>query len=384
MHLNYRCLLYYMSLLLFAGCIEPYSPDLQGEAESTYVVSGEVTNKEGYQFVSVSKAAPIDKPLLDPVTGGTLSIEDDQGHVFYMEEYSNGQYRVWMDGQFLQEGTSYRLQIALPNGDKIISDYDTLHNCPEIDSVYYKRVDMISPVTGTNVKAIQFYTNFHGSETDSRYYRWSAVETWEHHSPWPIEFYYDGKINVVDPPDYSLSVCWITEPNSQVITLSTINLVTNDYYMLPINYVDNTTTRLYFGYSVLITQHALTEAAYNYREQLRINNDHSGGLYEKQPLPVTGNLKNLSDPGKKVLGFFEASGISEKRIFIDAIRDMDIYYDDICAPYPLGRRGWQIYTRADYPVYLVMYQRLRLIVDPHCVDCRYYGGVLEKPEFWPK
>ncbi len=272
----------------------------------------------------------------------------------------------------------------LPNGEEILSDYDMMHDCPVMDSVYYKRVDMISPETGANVKAIQFYTDFHGDEADSRFYRWSAVETWEHHSPWPIEFYYDGKINVVDPPDYSLSVCWITESFWQVNTLSTANMVSNDYIMLPINYVDNTTTRLYFGYSVLITQHALSEPAYNYWEQLRINNDHKGGLYEKQPLPVTGNLKNLTDPGKKVLGFFEASGTSEKRIFIDGIRDMGIYYDAICAPYPLDRLEWRPYTRADYPVYLVRYNNIRLIVDSHCVDCRYYGGVLEKPEFWPK
>jgi hypothetical protein len=352
--------------------------------ENTIVVSGEVTNKEGYQIVEVSKASPIERPIYIPVQDAVLSIEDDKGHVFNMEEFSSGKYRVWMDQQFLQAGTSYRLHIMLPDGEEILSDYDTLHDSPGMDSVYYKRVDMISPETGAMVKAIQFYTDFHGSETDTRYYRWSAVETWEHHSPWPIEFYYDGKMNVVHPPDYSLSVCWITKPISQVITLSTINMVSNDYIMLPINYVDNTTTRLYFGYSVIITQHALSEPAYNYREQLRINNDHTGGLYEKQPLPVTGNLKNLSDPGKKVLGFFEASGISERRFFIDGIKDMDIYYDDICAPYPLGRRGWQTYTRADFPVYLVMYHNIRLIVDQHCVDCRYYGGVLEKPSFWPR
>jgi hypothetical protein len=384
MSLNNRCILYFLALPLLAGCIEPFTPNLQGEAENTYVVSGEVTSKEGYQYVEISKAASINQPIHIPVSGGVLYIEDDQGHVFNLEEASSGQYRTWIDQQFLQAGRSFRLHIQLPDGDEILSDFDTLHNCPVMDSVYYERVEMISPETGENVKAIQFYTDFHGSETDTRFYRWSAVETWEHHSPWPIEFFYDGKMNVVDPPDYSLSVCWITKPNSQVITLTTMNMVTNDYKRLPIIYVDNTTTRLYFGYSAMITQHALSQAAYNYREQLRINNDHKGGLYEKQPLPVTGNLKNLSSPGKKVLGFFEASGISEKRIFIDAVRDMDIYYDAICAPYPLGRRGWQTYTRADYPVYLVMYQKLRLIVDPHCVDCRKYGGVLEKPEFWPK
>jgi hypothetical protein len=372
-----------MVLMFLAGCIEAYSPDLHGEEENSYVISGEVTNKEGFQVVSVSKAAPIDKPVHIPVSGGKLSIEDDQGHVFSMEEFSAGQYRVWMDQQFLQAGNSYRLRIKLPDGDEILSDYDMMHSSPRMDSVYYERVNMISPVSGANVQAIQFYTDFHGTETDSRYYRWSAVETWEHHSPWPIEFYYDGKINVVDPPDYSLSVCWMTEFITQVNTLSTTNMVSNDYVGLPIIYTDNTTTRLYFGYSVLITQHALSEPAYNYWEQLRINNDHRGGLYEKQPLPVTGNLKNITHPGKKVLGFFEASGISEKRIFIDGIRDMGIYYDSICSPYPLGRGGWKNYPRSSWPVYLVMYNDARLIVDPNCVDCRYYGGVLVKPEFWP-
>jgi hypothetical protein len=384
MHLNRLILLFFMVLMFLAGCIEPYLPNLHGEADNIYVVSGEVTDREGYQLVEVSKAAPIGQPIHIPVTGGVLSIEDGQGHVFGMEEFAAGQYRVWMDQQFLQAGTSYRLRITLPDAVEILSDYDTLHDCPEMDSVYYKRVDMISPVTGAVVQAIRFYTDFHGSETDSRYYRWSAVETWEHHSPWPIEYYYDGKINVVHPPDYSLSVCWITQPISQVITLSTVNRVKNDYIMLPINYVDNTTTRLYIGYSVLITQHALSERAYNYREQLRINNDHQGALYEKQPLPVTGNLKNLTDPGKKVLGFFEASGTSERRIFIDGIRDMGIYYDSICSPYPLDHLEWRPYTSADYPVYMVMYQNIRLLVDSHCVDCRYYGGVLEKPAFWPR
>jgi hypothetical protein len=377
-------LIFLVFIVFMTGCIEPYSPDLQGENENIYVVSGEVTNHEGYQVVTISKAASVSQPVNIPVAGATLRIEDDQDHVFSMEEYSAGQYRAWIDQQFLLAGRSFRVHILLPDGEEIISDYDMIHSCPAMDSVYYKRIDMVSPESGANVKAIQFYTDFHAAETDSRYYRWSAVETWEHHSPWPIEYYYDGKVNVVDPPDYSLSVCWITEPYTRVTTLSTANMVSNDYPMFPIIYVDNSTTRLYFGYSVLITQHALSEAAYNFREQLRINNDHHGGLYESQPLPVTGNLKSVTDPGKKVLGFFEASGTSEKRIFIDAIRDMGIYYDAICSPYPLDRLEWKPYTRADYPVYMVRYKDARLLVDPHCVDCRKYGGVLEKPEFWPR
>ncbi len=384
MPLNSRYLLYFLAFLLLNSCIETYSPDLHGAAENTYVINGGVTNHEGYQTVTVSRAAPIDQPLHIPVLGAVLTIEDDQGNLFNMQETSNGQYRAWIDQQFLHAGRSFRLHIILPDGEEILSDYDMMHDCPDVDSVYYERVNMISPVTGENVEALQFYTDFQGTENNTRYFRWSVLETWEHHSPWPIEFYYDGKVNKVDPPDYSLSVCWITEQFPQVYTLSTKNMVSNGYIRLPVNYADNTTTRLYVGYSLLITQHALSETAYNYWEQLRINNDHTGGLYEKQPLPVTGNLKNVTDPSKKVLGYFEASGTSEKRIFVDGIKDMGIYYDSICSPYPLGRFGWREYPRSTWPVYMVMYEDRRLIVDENCVDCRFYGGVLEKPEFWPK
>ena len=382
MLLNNHFQLYFMGFLCLVRCIEPYTPNLHGEPVDTYVVSGEVTNQEGYQMVTISKATPIDQPANIPVTEGVLSIEDDHGHSFNLEEFSSGKYRVWMDQQFLHPGASYRLNIMLSNGEKILSDYDMMHNCPEMDSVYYKRVNMISPVTGQNVEALQFYTDFHGSETDSRFYRWNAFETWEHHAPWPIEMYYDrGEYTVVNPPDYSLSVCWMTKSIPLINTLSTSNLTFNGYIMLPLNYTDNTTTRLYIGYSLLVTQHALSEPAYNYWEQLRINNNKQGGLYEKQPMAVTGNLKNLSDPGKKVLGFFEASGTSEKRIYIDGIRDMGIYYDSICSPYLAGVSD---FPYSAYPIYFVIYQDTRLVVDHNCVDCRYYGGVLEKPEFWPK
>jgi hypothetical protein len=132
-----------------------------------------------------------------------------------------------------------------------------------------------------------------------------------------------------------------------------------------------------------MTQHALSESTYNYWEQLRINNASKGSLYEKQPMPVRGNMRNLTDPGKKVLGNFEASGTSEKRVFIDGIKDMGIYFDSICDPYVFPRKGWQEYPPSSYPVYIIIYKDAQLIVDRHCVDCREYGGVLEKPEFWP-
>ena len=379
MHLNRPYLLIYVGLPFLSGCIEPYSPDLPADTKDIFVISGEVTNHEGYQNVEISRASSIGEPQEIPVTGSTVSIEDDKGNLFTMHEYEPGKYRAWIQAQYLQAGTPYRLHVITPTHEEIISDYDTMYSCPDLDSIYYQRVEMISPVTGENVKALQFYADFHGSESDSRLYRFSMVETWEHHSAWPIQYYYAGQVYEVKPWDYSLYTCWNTKLFPRIYTLSTKNLISNDYIMLPLSYADNTTTRLFFGYSLLIIQHALSEAAYNYWEQLRINNDNHGGLYEKQPLPVEGNLRNLTNPDKRVLGNFGASGTSEKRIFVNGVKDMGIYYDSICSPYkdPYYRYGPR-------PVYFVKYGRDLFIVDKSCIDCRLYGGVIEKPQFWPK
>jgi len=231
---------------------------------------------------------------------------------------------------------------------------------------------------------LQFYADFAGTGGDSHYLRLSGEETWEYHSPFAIEYYYDGQLNKVDPPDSSLLVCWSTKPVSSVFTLATDNLVSNSFKMFPLHLADNTTTKLYIGYYLKVTLHSLSREAYDYWEQLRVNLNNQDGLYETQPLPVSGNVKNLTRPGKKVLGFFQASGISQKVIFIDGLKDLDISMEQGCGPYPLGRMGWREYTPASYPVYLVQVNRAVLIVDKNCVDCRQYGGNTVKPEFWPR
>ena len=45
-------------------------------------------------------------------------------------------------------------------------------------------------------------------------------------------------------------------------------------------------------------------------------NEENGTLYDGVPQVLTGNMINTSDPGKPVLGNFQVSGGSEKRIFI--------------------------------------------------------------------
>jgi len=374
-----------LGVIAFAlsGCIEPFTPQLNDNAQDICVVSGGITNLPGYQTVIISKAASVTEPMHIPLTGCQVFIDDDKGNVFTLDEYTSGRYHVWIDKEYLTAGISYRVRIIRPSGEEIQSDFDRMPSGPDIDTLHYVR-EQHADKNGNLVPGLQFYVSFKGTENDSRFYHWSVEETFEYHSPYPIDNYYDGTHHNVSPSDYSLSVCWKTQPDPKIYNLSTKNLTSNGITDLDLHFIDNTTTRLYVKYSVLIGQHALSEPAYQFWELLRINSESQGGLYERQPLPVEGNLHNLTDPSKKVLGFFSASTLDQKRLFIDGIRDMGIEYDSICSLTMLGPGGWRKFTRFDYPVYYNTFRNVGLrIIDADCIDCRKYGGTLIKPDFWP-
>jgi hypothetical protein len=375
--------LYIFLLLMVTGCIEPYVPHITGDSGNVYVINGEVTNVSGYQTITISTASSVNNPEYIPMNGCVGAIEDDKGHTFDLEESEPGRYQVWMDQEFLTPWTSYRLRVSLPGGDEIASAYDMMPACPALDTIYYERKEKVTVNTGQVQTGLQFYVDFHGTDADSRFYRWTTDETWEYHSGYPRQYYYDGEFHKIWPPDYTYHVCWITAPVKDIFTLATSNLVSNSYEKMPVQFVANTTNRLYVGYSALITQHAISGPAYTFWEQLRINSEEQGGLYEKQPLSVQGNLHNVTHPGNRVIGFFGASSVAQKRIFVDGIRDMGVTDGYQCDPHRLGNMGWLEFTPEDYPVYYTYWGLEVRILDHICVDCRDLGGGLTKPEFWP-
>lgn len=368
-------------LVLVVSCIESFVPEIDEELTGQTVVLGEVTSDAGYQYLRITLSSPIDNPSNQPLSDCSVIIEDDLGHSFQGEEYSPGNYRVWIDGIYLVVGTAYRTRIITSTGELLVSDFEVMPAGPPVDSVFYERIDFNDLKPGEDYPGYQFYANLKAIESDSRFYRWSLEETYQYEVPYPLQDYYDGQIRHLSIPDYSRKVCWKTTRLGDIITLSTNGLADNEYNRLPLNFVDNTSARLYEGYSLLVSQFALSERAYNFWEKLRVNLEQQGGLYEKQPLRVEGNLSSITYPNRRILGYFGASSVSRKRLFIEGVKDLGIV-PYTCLPEPLGRFGWAEYTPADYPVYIVYVNERLRVVDNACVDCTRIGGLPEKPEYW--
>ena len=381
--LRIKKILFHIFILLFLiSCIEEYIPNIELSESNKYVVMGCITDQAGYQTVSVSLTSSLQNPELIPLSDCVVKILDDNGTVFLLNEFSDGNYHAWIDQKDLNIGTSYMVQIITPNGTEISSDFDQMYECPEVDSIYYNRTDKPTNNPDVNIPGIQFHTDFKALNSNHHLYKIELEETWEYYAKYAIDSYFNGEMHYLFPPDSSLIKCWKTENVNEIFTLTTENFAQNQYKMYPLHFVDNTTQRLKNGYSLLVKQYSLSNTAFTYWDELKTINENEG-LYEKQPYSVSGNLKNVSNPDQKVLGIFYATSVKQKRIFVEKV-DIDFDYNDYCGLQRLWPEDFDDFTPILYPIYIAMVDSEQVILSDYCVDCRKQGGSLSKPSFWPK
>ena len=108
-------------------------------------------------------------------------------------------------------------------------------------------------------------------------------------------------------------------------------------------------------------------------------------LYETQPARIRGNILCLENPGETVLGFFFASGVTEKRIFMwPNIKT----YQRHCTRYGFNEEELldflsTFFRPENYPIYLYrVSDSIFDYADQDCFDCRLRGGQLDPPPFW--
>jgi hypothetical protein len=383
-------------VLILSSCVKRYEPEIKKTDVEKYVVTGQVIMGDPVQVVNICLSSPITKPEIRPVIGCQVTIIDSKGNSYIAKDVWGGNYEAVIPLSAIVPGNSFKVDIVTSGGVHITSDFDQIQDCPPVDSVYYvvQHRPTSSPIEFDD--GIQFYVNLDAENYSCRYYKWEATETWEYHTQYPIEFYYDGMIHMKQPPDSSKMVCWKSMKIRDLYTVSTKELAHNKYNKYPLHFVDNlSSARLVYGYSLLLRQFALSENAYNYWDKIRINSQEQGGLYESQPLSVKGNLHNITDPGQDVLGFFGAASVREKRIFVRNVPDLTSEFVFNCV---FGDLKWGLAGASPsmYPIYLptrliyfydpdttVRFYTL-LSIDHECVDCTStVGGKNVKPDFWP-
>lgn len=374
-----------MSFLLISSCVEEYVPDIDIQELQVYVVEGKITDQGGFHSIYVSKSTKTGNPHFSPIKHCDIKIYDDNNNIFEAEEYENGEYRAYIDEMFLTIGTAFKVEILTPDNQRIVSQYDTIRSCPEVDSIYYFVDETGAPGSEYDIPHLQFYMNYKGNNTKIRNVKIEIEETWKYTVPYPIRWTWNGAyITEYDPPDSSLTICWRTEKDLDIYLLSTQDFIENRYHQYELHAIPNTSFKLTEGYSLLITQYSLSQQAFRYFEQIEENSMSDGGLYDTQPLQVKGNLTNTTNPNERVLGYFYTTSRQTKRKYYGSFEKI-IELNNAQYCFPSGLDGGYGLIRNPGQVIYLWFEGTAYQLPDACVDCTSLGGntTTTKPDFWP-
>ncbi|MGD9994388.1 MAG: DUF4249 domain-containing protein [Salinivirgaceae bacterium] len=371
---------------LMVSCIDRYFIENEVDFQPTLVIEGTITDEQELQKIVISRSSSLESMEFQYVDNALVTVISDNGTDFHFNfDYESKVYIGLIPLHYLIPGNAFKLRVQYEN--KIYeSTFETMSKTPVVDSVYHElQINQFFENESNPRTGLQFYLDLRVDKEYSSYYRWKLEETYEYHATWPIgEYWAGGWVDVGQ--DYSYFVCYKTEPIQNIFSVTT-DYVDDVYLKYPLHFVDNSTQKLYYRYSLLVKQYSLSADAYIFWQRLMEISQNSGGLFDKQPANIQGNITCLSDVDEKVLGYFSVSQVSSKRIFVDNTPEMTFTDDLFCVP-ELLEMPIVIYNSKpeDWPFYIAPVPNGGepgiYIAPNYCFDCRKAGGTIEKPDFW--
>jgi hypothetical protein len=373
--------LFMMTVVLAAGCLDSYPPPKGKGAAGTLVVEALIDPVNGTGSVTLTRSVPLasaETPKAE--TRADVTLEDENGSSFKLQETESGIYTT--SSEALSVDKKYRLNIRTSQNSIYQSDYIVSKRTPPIDTISYAVVK----------DGLEIRVSAHDPTGNSQYYRWRYTETWEYFSSYSSQYLIQSPGVVVDRPfNENIQHCWKTQSGLPTLLESTTRLNEDRVTNFPLLVIPGNSIKLSVKYSILVRQQALTEEAYNYWSTLQRITENLGGLYDPLPAELKGNISCITDPSESVIGFFSGGSIEEKRIFLN-VRDLPggllRYNSPVCQIDTIevaDLRGTPTGTLLIGAIYNEEYTRViaYTTAEDRCIDCRTYGGgVLIKPDFW--
>jgi hypothetical protein len=369
-------------IVLVVGCLEPYEPPTTKNNIRMLVVDAFLNTTQGIMEVKLSYTTPLTSNVPPPkVDFATVELQDDEGRSIPLFWMGGGRYQI--QGTITRPDKTYRIYIRTETNKEYVSDFIVIKHTPPIDEINYS-------IDGDD---LEINVNTHDPSGNSRYYRWTYVETWVYRSNYPSAWVLPP--GAAEPrlrePSEDINVCWRSDTLKQIIVGSTSHLsedVVSNFNLIKIR---GGALKLSERYSVLVQQQTLPLDAYNYYLSLQKSTESLGGLFDPQPSQLEGNIHSLNDPDEQVIGFFSGGEVSEKRIFIDKDdlpQGFPKYLRPLCPMDTIPVAEVRGVTDPDALIYAVYPMGFPVIIgyttaEKPCIDCRKFaGGVTTKPYFW--
>ena len=378
------CIVHCALCMVLSGCIEEFEADIPSEDTNLLVVEGTISSGKLNKFV-LSRTQTVnssDTPRM--VMGAVVSVRGSDGSN-YLTQPNDGYYSCWIDA--LSPDVEYYLHIE--------ADGEVYESEPQ-KPLRTEKITEVQGVQDTPESSIDvLITPDAPFEPDQvNYYSWSYDETWEVHADYSTHMYFDTeemmrKFNANLFPNCG----WKDATGSTIMVGSSSNYEGQQIRRLKIYDLDRTDERIYYMYSGLVHQRAISKAEYEYELARRQAGSEMGGLFTPQPSALPTNIHCLTSD-KHIIGFVGCSlNTSEYRFFLNAKEF------SVILPHLDDARIWlngcdetDCCRMVEKGLFLCEWEDNRISggvlktawATENQLDVRYKGTYIEKPDFWPE
>jgi hypothetical protein len=396
----------FLFLIAAASCIDPYTPNLKNY-NSLLVVEGLITNENSSYKIKLSRTTGQANSISEKVADADVYIIDGSGVKTHLQNSGGGYYKT--DSTLFKGvvGQNYTLQILTGDGKEYKSGQSTMLPVADIDKVYYEKGEEISGINGKISPGLKIFLNSANTIGNNQYFRWTFEEVWKFKIPCPQRYIckmvLDKETYIFEQIDSVREYCWKRNLSEDLITNSILSGGANFISGQEIQFIDPVLSdRLTQEYSILVKQYSVSQEEFDFWNNLKKAGEAGGDIFALQPFTVMSNIHNVNNNNERVLGYFEVSGVSQKRIFITA-HELDplslTHYQTDCVEIPKGPSDWpgrnlptfyqiyyQIMNNGDYtfirPIFNTDNTLRQLVYATNvCAICE-LTGFSTKPDFW--
>lgn len=320
---KYKIFILLLVSLINISCSENYN--LQTNTyEEALVVEATITNELKNQEIKITKTSKFEDEGITVESGASVSVYDNMGNTYMFKEDS-GLYVSEIEFK-AEPNVEYTLSILTSDGKRYISSAQLLTTVSEIQSV------IAEVVTNKEGRGVQISVKSYDPTNTSKYYRYKYEETYKIIAPkWS-----DRKTVITGPQQIALEensletrTCYSTKKSSDIILKNTVDL-NEDRINFPVRFISDQNYIISHRYSILVTQYVQNLESYNFYRIIKDISSSSSVLSPKQPGILNGNIKCTTSADNKVIGFFDVSTTSSKRIFFNY---EDLFPNEPIPPY---------------------------------------------------
>lgn len=340
-------------LLVSVACVRDYV--VPTALEGVLIIEGHVSNEPGDSEVKITLSGPISNITkgFETVSGANVLVLSGSNQ-YAFNESEPGLYTP-VDHTFnASENMTYQLVVRLSNDLEFRSEELKMELGPEIQDLSFEVLETSSSENATGEDLMRFKSLANYSDPNySKYYRYTLDETWETRALAANGFVYrlnflrdtERRPYLIESVDTLVNnqdntTCWVSNQLNDLWTSSTQS-IPNGESILTVHEVPLQSSQFLYRYSANVNQYAISEKAFQFLNLVKTFSEEEGLLFNRQPGQLVGNIDQTSGSVQEVLGLFQVSGKSSKRISFDISDIPEEYHRSIkstlpeCSPFLL-------------------------------------------------